>query len=74
MLELNHQRKKLINSVLFDRAAAAAALSIKRYFSMDDIFRLTSFEYARMLGISKEALRSRRRRNQEDGNFKKFGS
>ena len=73
MLELNHQRKKLINSVLFDRADAAAALRLKRYFSMDDIFRLTSFEYARMLGISQEALRSRRRRNQEDGNFKKVG-
>ena len=40
---------------------------------MDDIYRLTSFEYARILGISQEALRSRRRRNQEDGNFKKVG-
>ena len=37
---------------------------------MDEIFKLTSSEYARMLGISNEALRSRRRRGQEDGNFK----
>jgi hypothetical protein len=36
---------------------------------MDKDFRLTSSEYARLLGISGEALRSRRRRNQEDGNF-----
>lgn len=40
---------------------------------MDQIFRLTSHEYSKMLGISTEALRSRRRRGQEDGNFKKFG-
>ena len=36
---------------------------------MDKDFRLTSSEYARLLGITNEALRSRRRRNQEDGNF-----
>ncbi len=36
---------------------------------MDKNFRLTSSEYARLVGLSAEALRSRRRRNQEDGNF-----
>ena len=40
---------------------------------MDQTFRLTSDEYSRILGISTEALRSRRRRGQEDGNFKKIG-
>ena len=40
---------------------------------MDSIFRLTSDEYSKILGITTEALRSRRRRNQEDGNFKKVG-
>ena len=34
--------------------------------TMDEIFKLTSSEYARMLGISNEALRSRRRRGQEE--------
>ncbi len=41
---------------------------------MDKIFRLTSSEYAKLIGISNEALRSRRRRNQEEGNYKKVGS
>jgi len=41
---------------------------------MDTVFRLTSDEYSKILGISTEALRSRRRRNQEDGNFKKVGN
>jgi hypothetical protein len=36
---------------------------------MDKDFRLTSSEYARLLGLTAEALRSRRRRNQENGNF-----
>ena len=40
---------------------------------MDKIFRLTSSEYAKLLDLSNEALRSRRRRNLEDGNFKKVG-
>ena len=40
---------------------------------MDSIFRLTSDEYSKIIGISTEALRSRRRRGQEEGNFKKFG-
>ena len=40
---------------------------------MDSVFRLTSDEYSKILGITTEALRSRRRRNQEDGNFKKVG-
>ena len=40
---------------------------------MDEIFRLTSSEYAKLLDLSNEALRSRRRRNLEDGNFKKVG-
>ena len=41
---------------------------------MDEIYRLTSSEYAKLIGISNEALRSRRRRNQEEGNYKKVGS
>tara|TARA_R110000787_G_scaffold112512_1_gene221428 strand:+ start:2543 stop:3382 length:840 start_codon:yes stop_codon:yes gene_type:complete len=40
---------------------------------MDKIFRLTSSEYAKLLDLSNEALRSRRRRNLEDGNFIKIG-
>ena len=40
---------------------------------MDKIFRLTSSEYGKLIGITNEALRSRRRRNLEDGNFKKVG-
>ena len=40
---------------------------------MDEIYRLTSSEYAKLLDLSNEALRSRRRRNLEDGNFKKVG-
>ncbi len=40
---------------------------------MDEIYRLTSGEYAKLLDLSNEALRSRRRRNLEDGNFKKVG-
>ena len=40
---------------------------------MDSIFRLTSDEYSKIIGISTEALRSRRRRGHEEGNFKKVG-
>lgn len=40
---------------------------------MDQIFRLTSNDYSKILGISSEALRSRRRRGLEEGNFKKVG-
>ncbi len=40
---------------------------------MDKIFRLTSSEYAKLIGISNEALRSRRRRKLEQGNFIKDG-
>lgn len=39
---------------------------------MDKDFRLTSSEYAKMLGITTEGLRSRRRRGLEDGNFKQI--
>tara|TARA_R110002020_G_scaffold163671_1_gene349794 strand:+ start:2060 stop:2839 length:780 start_codon:yes stop_codon:yes gene_type:complete len=39
---------------------------------MDNEFRLTSREYAAILGIKHEALRSRRRRGLEDGNFKEI--
>lgn len=39
---------------------------------MDNEFRLTSREYAAILGIQPEALRSRRRRGLENGNFKEI--
>ena len=37
---------------------------------MDEIFKLTSSEYARMLGISNEALDQEEDEDKEDGNFK----
>ena len=39
---------------------------------MEKGFRLTSREYAAIIGIKPEALRSRRRRGLENGNFKEI--
>ena len=74
MLEFYPPRRKLINPVPIDRIELTEVFGVRSYFSMDEIYRLTSSEYAKLIGISNEALRSRRRRNQEEGNYKKVGS
>jgi hypothetical protein len=73
LLEFYHLKRKSINPVPFSHPELAAVLEVRNYFFMDEIFRLTSSEYAKLLDLSNEALRSRRRRNLEDGNFKKVG-
>lgn len=73
MLEFYPLKRKSINTVPFDRIELTRVFGARRDFSMDKIFRLTSSEYAKLIGITNEALRSRRRRNLEDGNFKKVG-
>tara|TARA_R110001632_G_scaffold34791_2_gene88225 strand:- start:771 stop:1706 length:936 start_codon:yes stop_codon:yes gene_type:complete len=74
LLEFYPPRRKLINPVPIDRIELTEVFGVRSYFSMDEIYRLTSSEYAKLIGISNEALRSRRRRNQEEGNYKKVGS
>ena len=73
MLKSYPLKRKSINPVPFSHPELAAVLEVRNYFFMDKIFRLTSSEYAKLLDLSNEALRSRRRRNLEDGNFKKVG-
>ena len=73
LLESYPLKRKSINPVPFSHPELAAVLEVRNYFFMDKIFRLTSSEYAKLLDLSNEALRSRRRRNMEDGNFKKVG-
>ena len=73
MLELYPLKRKLIKPVLFDRTRLARLFGVRNKLFMDKIFRLTSSEYAKLIGITNEALRSRRRRNLEDGNFTKVG-